>query len=157
MVRTHPQVFRDGHLGEDPAPLRDLNDAPHNDVVRLEPFFSVARHVADMDQKREKALAYVSNLSQEEQINTTQRIRENQAIVQWVQGSLQERVASYRVALERLVLAAPSASAVEAEPMVCDRLVSRILAGRRRTRKTATVMTAAGIEAEIVSPTRRPR
>jgi hypothetical protein len=86
-----------------------------NDVTRLEPFFSAARYVTDMDRKREKALAYVSNLTQEEQVNTTQRIRENRNIVDWVQGALIERAAAYKVALERLVIAAPSQSAVEAE------------------------------------------
>ena len=86
-----------------------------NDVTRLEPFFSTARYVTDMDRKREKALAYVSNLTQEEQVNTTQRIRENQIIVHWVQGALHERAAAYKMALERLVIAAPSQSAVEAE------------------------------------------
>jgi len=86
-----------------------------NDVVRLDPFFSVARHVADMDRKREKSMAYVSDLSGEEYANTVNRIRENGGIIRWVQGSLHERAASYRFALERLVIAAPSPLAVEAE------------------------------------------
>ena len=68
-----------------------------------------------MDRKREKALAYVSSLTAEERDNTLQRIAENRNIVRWVQGSLQERAASYRVALERMVIAAPSPVAVEAE------------------------------------------
>jgi hypothetical protein len=86
-----------------------------NDIVRLDPFFSVARYVSDMDRRREKALAYVSQLTREEEANTVQRMRENAAIVAWVQGSLSERAASYKVALERLVIAAPSQNAVEAE------------------------------------------
>jgi hypothetical protein len=71
--------------------------------------------VLDMDIKREKALAYVHGLSQEEQANTFQRIAENRNIVLWVKQSLHERCASYRVALERMVIAAPSPLAVEAE------------------------------------------
>ena len=86
-----------------------------NDVVRLDPFFSVAHYVSDMDSKREKALAYVSNLAPDERTNTLQRIKENRRIVLWVKGSLQERAASYKIALERLVIAAPSPVAVEAE------------------------------------------
>ncbi len=86
-----------------------------NDVMRLDPFFSSARYVLDMDIKREKALAYVHGLSQEEQANTFQRIAENRNIVLWVKQSLHERCASYRVALERMVIAAPSPLAVEAE------------------------------------------
>ena len=86
-----------------------------SDVVRFDPFFSVARYVSDMDRKRQRSLDYVSNLSDEERINTINRMRENEAVIQWVRGSLAERAASYRLALERLVIAAPSPNAVEAE------------------------------------------
>ena len=51
----------------------------------------------------------------------------------------------------------PVASEVEAEPMVCDRLASRRVDFWPRSLNIATVMTAAGIEAETVIPTRRPR
>jgi len=86
-----------------------------NDVVRLDPFFAVAHHVTDMDQKRVKAMAHVSSLTPQERAKTQQRIEENRAIVSWVRGSLEERAASYKIALERLVVAAPSPVAVEAE------------------------------------------
>ena len=86
-----------------------------NDVIRLDPFFSVARYVTQMDRKREKAMAYVTRLTREERDNTLQRMTENRNIVLWVQGSLAERAQSYRVALERMVIAAPSPVAVEAE------------------------------------------
>jgi hypothetical protein len=51
----------------------------------------------------------------------------------------------------------PLASEVDADPMVCDRFASRIVPPVRSARNTATVMTAAGMEAETVRPTRRPR
>ena len=86
-----------------------------NDVTRLDPFFASARIVSDMDRKREKSLAYVSGLSNEERDNTVTRIRENDAILRWVKESVHERVESYRIALERMVIAAPSPMAVEAE------------------------------------------
>jgi hypothetical protein len=86
-----------------------------NDVTRLDPFFSAARYVSQMDRKREKALAYVTRLTAEERANTLQRINENHNIVAWVQQSLVERARSYRIALERMVIAAPSPVAVEAE------------------------------------------
>jgi nitrate reductase assembly molybdenum cofactor insertion protein NarJ len=86
-----------------------------NDVLRLDPFFATARYVADMDRKRDRALGYVSALTEEERANTQQRMAENRNIVRWVQGSLQERTESYRIALERMVIAAPSQVAVEAE------------------------------------------
>ena len=55
-----------------------------NDVTRLDPFFASARLVADMDRKRGRSLAYVSELTSEEQENTVTRMRENEAIVRWV-------------------------------------------------------------------------
>jgi Prokaryotic lipoprotein-attachment site len=86
-----------------------------NDVARLDPFFAAARSVTDMDIKREKAMAHVSSLSAEERNNTKQRMAENRNIVVWVQAELQERTASYKLALERLVIAAPLPAAAEAE------------------------------------------
>jgi hypothetical protein len=86
-----------------------------NDVVRLDPFFATARYVSDMDARRAKGLAYVQRLSGEERANTEWRMAENRNIILWVRGSLDERVASYRIALERMVIAAPSPIAGEAE------------------------------------------
>ena len=54
-------------------------------------------------------------LTKEEQDNTFQRIAENRNIVLWVRESLHERCESYKLALERMVIAAPSPLAVEAE------------------------------------------
>jgi hypothetical protein len=86
-----------------------------NDVMRVDPFFGSARYVNDMDRKRERSLAYVTSLTVEERDNTLQRIAENRNIARWVLESLQERAESYRIALERMVIAAPSPMAVEAE------------------------------------------
>ncbi len=86
-----------------------------NDVIRLDPFFATAHYVTEMDVKRAKGLAYVSRLTPEERANTEWRMAENRNIILWVRGSLHERVASYRIALERLVIAAPSPIAAEAE------------------------------------------
>jgi hypothetical protein len=86
-----------------------------NDVVRLESFMATARVVADLDRKRERSLAYITNISEEELQNTMTRIKENAAITRWVETSVQERIESYRIALERMVIAAPSPMAVEAE------------------------------------------
>ena len=54
----------------------------------------------------------------------------------------------------------PEASELEAEPVVCERLASRIVPSRparRRSRNIATVITATGMEVLTVSPARRPR
>ncbi len=92
-----------------------LNDDIRNDVLRIEQLVPVARRVLDMDRKREQSLAYVAVLSGPEIANARARIGENILVVGWVQQSLAERIASYRFALERLIVATPSPAAVEAE------------------------------------------
>jgi hypothetical protein len=86
-----------------------------NDLIRLDPFYAVARYVVDMDRKREQSMAYVTRVSAGDTAMAVQRVKENRAIVRWVQQSLHERVESYRIALERLVIAAPAPVSVEAE------------------------------------------
>src|SRR6185295_9712859 len=79
------------------------------------PFVAVACTVADLDLKRERSLAYVGVLSDWEAGNAIGRIRENRLITAWVHRALHWRLASYRYALERLVIAVPSGRAVETE------------------------------------------
>jgi len=79
------------------------------------PFVAVACAVADLDLKREQSLAYVGALSDWEVGNAFGRIRENRLVTAWVHRALHWRLASYRYALERLVIAVPSVLAVEAE------------------------------------------
>jgi hypothetical protein len=89
-----------------------------NDVVRIEPFFMTAARVIDIDRKRAESLGYVagsSGLSEAEANNALNRNAENSAIVAWVCRSLMERAASYRYALERLVISTPSSNAAEVE------------------------------------------
>jgi hypothetical protein len=47
-------------------------------------------------------------------------MEENSLIVQWVQISLEQRVASYRWALERLVLQAPDPIAADADRLITE-------------------------------------
>jgi hypothetical protein len=108
------------HLFETPyrsqtARYNKLIEDIRNDVVHLDPFFRAAHQVADMDLKRAKSLAYVSKVSAKDRSNAVRRMAENKAIMRWVQESLHERAASYQIALERLVIAAPSPNAIEAE------------------------------------------
>lgn len=92
-----------------------LKDDIRNDVERIGPFEEVARRVADMDVKRRKSLAYVTDLAPAEIDNAMRRVEENRLTVLWVHRCLIERVAAYRFALERLVISTPSAAAVEVE------------------------------------------
>src|SRR6201987_3127128 len=86
-----------------------------NDIVRIDPFFSTARRVVDIDRRREKSMQYVSTLSPPERISAMARVGENSLTVAWVHHSLTERCASYRYALEHLTVAEPQPAAAEAE------------------------------------------
>jgi hypothetical protein len=86
-----------------------------NDTERLPAFFASANRVIDMDRRRTQSLPHVSHLNDREHANVIARTRENTAIVAWVCRALRWRIASYRYALERLVIAVPSPSAAETD------------------------------------------
>lgn len=94
-----------------------------NDITRFEPFFASAIRVIDLDKKREASMARVSELSPREKADAIARMQENSLIIQWVQLSLEQRVSSYRWALERLVIQAPDGMAADA-----DRLIGELAA-----------------------------
>lgn len=94
-----------------------------NDTTRFEPFFASAIKVIDLDRKRDASMARVSGLSPKERDDAVARMQENALIVQWVQQSLEQRVSSYRWALERLVIQAPDPMAADA-----DRLIGELAA-----------------------------
>lgn len=94
-----------------------------NDIIRFEPFFACAIRVIDLDKKREASMARVSELSPREKADAVARMQENSLIIQWVQLSLEQRVSSYRWALERLVIQAPDGMAADA-----DRLIGELAA-----------------------------
>jgi hypothetical protein len=89
-----------------------------SDGALVAPFVATACTVFDLDLKRQRSLAYVSELSEGETANALGRMRENRMITAWVHRALHWRLASYRYALERLVIAVPSRIAVEAERML---------------------------------------
>jgi hypothetical protein len=92
-----------------------LIDDIRNDIVRIGPFFEAARRVVDIDQRREKSMQYVADLSPDERLNALARVGENSLTIAWVHHSLTERCASYRFALDHLVIADPDPAAAEAE------------------------------------------
>jgi hypothetical protein len=95
-----------------------LIDDIRNDTTRLAQFFETAGRVIDIDQKRQKSLAYIPDLNKAERVNALRRIRENVHVLDIVRISLANRVASYRFALQRLVISIPSVQAVEAERLL---------------------------------------
>jgi hypothetical protein len=86
-----------------------------NDVDQLEPFFANASRVFDIDARRLQSLSLVSVVTPREQINAVARVQENRAVVAWVCRAVTARIAAYRFALERLVIAVPSGGAAEAD------------------------------------------
>jgi hypothetical protein len=97
------------------ARYSQLIDDIRNDVTRLPQFFETAARVLDIDQKRRKSLAYISDPTPMERANTLRRINENALLVSLVRAKLAQRVTSYRFALERLVIMTPLPEAVEVE------------------------------------------
>ncbi|AWM00309.1 hypothetical protein [Bradyrhizobium amphicarpaeae] len=100
-----------------------LMEDVRNDITRFEPFFASAIRVIDLDRKRNASMARVSALSPRERDDAVARMQENSLIVQWVQQCLEQRISSYRWALERLVIQAPDGMAADA-----DRLIGELAA-----------------------------
>jgi hypothetical protein len=95
-----------------------LIDDVRNDLTRFEPFYATAIGVLDLDWKRNASLAHVSELSPRERADAVARMQENSLIVQWVQQCLEQRISSYRWALERLVIQAPDNLASDADRLI---------------------------------------
>ena len=100
------------------ARYAQLIDDVRNDLTRFEPFYSTAIGVFDLDRKRNASLAHVSDLSPRERADAVARMEENSLIVRWVQQCLEQRISSYRWALERLVIQAPDNMASDADRLI---------------------------------------
>lgn len=102
----------------DASRYAQLIDDVHYDLLRFDPFYIAAGRVLDLDRKRNASLAYVSDLSPRERADAVARMEENTLIVQWAQQCLEQRVSSYRWALERLVVQGPDNVAAEADRLI---------------------------------------
>src|SRR4029077_10587812 len=85
---------------------------------RFEPFFASAARGIELDRQRNASLKLVSELSPAEQADAGPRMEENILIVQWVQQGAEQRIASHRWALERLVIQAPDNIAADADRLI---------------------------------------
>lgn len=103
----------------------ELMDAVRNDILRFEAFYGTAPRVIELDRKRNASLSLVSSLSPQEREDALGRMDENALIIQWVEQCLQRRVASYRWALERLVIHTPDGLAASAD-MLIGKLASQV-------------------------------
>ena len=111
---AYAAVLMNAYVRSQTALYSRLDDDIRNDVVRIANFVPVARRLIDMDGKREKSLAFVPVLSGPEIANAKARISQNFLVVAWMQALI-DRAASYRFALERLIVAVPSPFAVDVE------------------------------------------
>lgn len=114
-----------------------------SDAQLIGPFIAVACYVADMDAKRARSLGYVTELTAGQREDALDRITENRLTVAWVRDALHQRVASYRYALEHLVIAVPSPRAIEAE-RAHKRFDAAVLAANAPMAKCAGEIAVAG-------------
>jgi hypothetical protein len=129
---TH--LFDAGHRS--PAVLYSrITDDIRDDMTRLPQFFETAGRVVDIDQKRQKSLGYIPDLSPAERADAMRRVRENASVISLVNEKLSQRVSSYRFALERMVIMTPSPQAAEVE-RVLNQLQALIV--RYRTQPAPT-------------------
>jgi hypothetical protein len=111
----YAQQLVDGPFRSTAARYSKLIDDTRSDIGRIEPFFLVARRVADLDAKRERSIEFVSQTLDAEISAAQTRIHANMLVILDVYQTLQARAETYRFALERLVLAQPSPFAADAE------------------------------------------
>ena len=95
------------------------------DTTRAGPFFTAALRVAAMDAAREKAASQMAHVVPLERHAAMARVYENRVLINWVHRRFFDRLASYRLALDRLVIATPAPAAVETE-RVCAVLAKRL-------------------------------
>jgi hypothetical protein len=97
--------------------MRLINDIDI-DVSRIEPIQQVAARVARDDRARARAVERVPDVTPAERQDALARIDENGLLVAWVRESFDERLDSYRYALDRLVLETPDRMAILAEDAI---------------------------------------
>ena len=102
------------------ARYNQIIDDIRNDLVRIPPFFMIARKVADLDRRRESTMAQVVEPQPPERFNAQARIAENSLTIAWVHQSLDQRCASYRFAIDRLAVAEPEFAAGEADRLLTE-------------------------------------
>jgi hypothetical protein len=102
------------------ARYNQIIDDIRDDLVRIDPFFVIARQVADLDRRRAATMAQLADISPAERFNAEARIAENSLTIAWVHQSLNQRCAGYRFAIEHLAVAEPEIAAGEADRLLTE-------------------------------------
>jgi hypothetical protein len=108
------------HLRSTAARYNQLIDDIRNDIVRIGPFFVVARRIVDLDRRRQASLTQTAGLTPAERVNAQARVNENSLTIAWVDKSLSQRCAAYRFALEHLAVAEPEPAAAMADEALTE-------------------------------------
>jgi hypothetical protein len=95
-----------------------LIDDVGSDYLLLGPFMTTACRVVDMDARRAQSLTHVQAFTEYEINSALARNVENGTLIEGAELTLNDRVWSYRYAVNRLVIAVPSRLAVQAERAV---------------------------------------
>ena len=95
-----------------------LIDDIRNDTTRLSQFFETAGRVIDIDQKREKSLAYVSESSKARPGQCAAPRARERACGGDRALEPEDRVLAYQYVLERLVIETPMSQAVDVERLL---------------------------------------
>jgi hypothetical protein len=85
------------------------------DAALIGPFLATAARVLASDEVRLRSLAYVQDLAESQIRDAAARVGENRCLVGWVRLAVVDRIASYRYAVEHLVIEAPDVAAIPAE------------------------------------------
>jgi len=121
--------LQDAYFRSSAGRYNQLIDDVRNDILRIEPFFAIARRVVDLDRRRAASMAQIADLTPAERANAQARIGENSLTIAWASNSLNERCAGYRYALEHLAVAEPEPAAAEAD-LVLTQLQQQIEANQ---------------------------
>ena len=87
-------------------------------MVRTGPFFDMAHRVIETDRKRQATMNLIPDISPLDPVNALARVGENNLTIAWVQTSLAQRCASYRFALDHLVVSEPTALASQVDTLL---------------------------------------
>jgi hypothetical protein len=97
------------------ARYQALREDMENDRLLMGPFVAVACRVKETDAIRVKAMERLTEVAEIVRISAQNRVVENEEIVRWVYGSLENRVRSYRFALQNLVVETPERDGIKVE------------------------------------------
>ena len=114
-VQSYAQYLVTRHYWSATARYARITDDARADVERVKSFFSMANRVLEADAIRRRGAQFVGHLPPEVLAAAGARTVENRHLIDVVYVRFRERIASYRYALQCLVVLTPSEKAVEAE------------------------------------------